>query len=204
VIVAEVELDEEPGEKLAKNDAGLGLVIWDISGKLDELGKVEIVEREASNLGDKLIAVRRGRRGKKTPIQRDIRRPHIYNNTVDGNKDSANCQSDRHYLVLCASFIEVFSQCPRGCIGIVRLHGRTAPGRVTIAVNEEFAISVHNGDHDSVIDKSAQYSTINLSKEHNTGRDFDCTDVLAATDCTAKLYLRYSPIFKSLHRLREF
>jgi hypothetical protein len=185
VIVAEVELDKEPSEKLAKNDAGLGLVIWDISGELDELGEVEIVEREASNLGDKLIGVSRESRGK-APIQRDIRRPHIYNNTVDGDKASANYHSDRHYLVLCASFIEVFSQCPRGCIGIVRLQGRTAPRRITIAVNEEFTISIHNGDHDSVIDKSTQHSTINLSKEHNTGGDFDCTDVLAATYCTAQ------------------
>jgi hypothetical protein len=73
-----------------------------------------------------------------------------------------------------ASLVEVLGQRPRSRVGIVRLNGCTAPGGVAVAVNEEFAVAPHNRNHDSVVDEAAQYRTIDLSKEHDTGRDLDC------------------------------
>lgn len=125
---------------------------------------------------------------------------------MDNDGASADCQPDRHNLVPGASSVEVFGQRPRSCISIIRLNGRTTPGRVTIAANEDFAIASHNGDHYDVIDESAQYSAIGLSKEHGTGRDLDCVDAsaLEPTDRIGKYHVRYSPIFKSPHRLTVF
>lgn len=40
-------MDVEPGKELAEDDAGLGRVVRDISGVLDELQEVEIQQREA-------------------------------------------------------------------------------------------------------------------------------------------------------------
>jgi hypothetical protein len=185
-VVAEVELDEEPGSNLVEDDASLGLVVRDIPGVLDKLGEVEIREWEASNLRDKLRALRVSEPETKT--RRQIRYTHIYNDTVDGDGIGANCEPDGHNLVRGASFVEVFSQRPRSCVSVVRLHGRTAPGRIAIATNEEFAIAIHNRDHDGIIDESAQYSTIDLSKKHDTGRDLDCIDgsAFGSTDSTGK------------------
>jgi hypothetical protein len=53
-VVAEIELNEKTGKNLAEDDAGLRLVVGNISGELYKLGEVEIREREASNFGDKL------------------------------------------------------------------------------------------------------------------------------------------------------
>lgn len=53
-VVSEIELDEEPSNDLAEDDAGLGRAGRNVAGELDELGHVDIVEREASNFGDEL------------------------------------------------------------------------------------------------------------------------------------------------------
>lgn len=42
-VVAEVELHEEAGEDPAEEDAGLGLVVWDVAGELQELRHVDLV-----------------------------------------------------------------------------------------------------------------------------------------------------------------
>ncbi len=57
-VVSEIELDEESSNDLAKDDASLGLVIWDVAGVLDELGHVDLVERKALDFRDKLDVVR--------------------------------------------------------------------------------------------------------------------------------------------------
>jgi len=93
---------------------------------------------------------------------------------VGNDNCGANSQSDGHHVVLGARLVEVLGQRPRSCVGVVRLDGSTGPGSVTVAVNEEIAVALHNGDHDSVVDETAQDSTINLSKEHDTGWDLDC------------------------------
>lgn len=129
----------------------------------------------------------------------------MYNYTVDRDSTSANRQSNRHNRVPRPSLVEIFGHCPGGGIGIERLHSRTTPGSVSVAVNEMVAIASYDGDHDSIIDKTAQYSTVDLSKEHDTGRDFDYIEVSnMLTDATLKKSLRYSPIFKSLHKFSEF
>src|SRR3569833_634216 len=53
-VVAEIVLDEETRDDPAENDAGLGLIVRDISCVLDKLGHVDLVEREASDLGNEL------------------------------------------------------------------------------------------------------------------------------------------------------
>jgi hypothetical protein len=55
-VVAEIELDKESSNDLAEDDASLGCIVRDIAGVLDELGHVDLIESEASNLGDKLSA----------------------------------------------------------------------------------------------------------------------------------------------------
>lgn len=42
-------------EELAENDAGLGLVVGDVAGVLDELGKIEFAHVEVADLGDELF-----------------------------------------------------------------------------------------------------------------------------------------------------
>lgn len=92
---------------------------------------------------------------------------------MDQDDTGANSNADRDHLIPGASLVEVFGQRPRSCVGIVRLNSCTAPGSVTVAINEEFAVAPHNGNHDSIVDEAAQYRTIDLGKEHNTGRDLD-------------------------------
>lgn len=123
---------------------------------------------------------------------------------MNGDNTSANAQSYRHHLIPAAYLVEVFGQRPRGCVGIVRLNGCTAPRRAAVGISEQFAVTVHDGDHDGIVDETAQHSAVNLSKEHDTRRDLDYTDRLASksTDETNER-LRYSPIFRSLHRLTQ-
>jgi len=56
-VVSEVELSEEPDNSPAEEDASLGLVVRNIAGVLDELGEIDLCQREASNLGNKLRAL---------------------------------------------------------------------------------------------------------------------------------------------------
>jgi hypothetical protein len=70
VVVSKVELLEEPGNKLAEDDASLGRVVRDVAGVLNKLGEVDLVEREASNLGDDLRALRVSRGKCKVYYQR--------------------------------------------------------------------------------------------------------------------------------------
>lgn len=53
-VVSEVVLGEETRGKLTPDNAGLGLVVWDIAGVLDELRQVDVAKVKAANLGDKL------------------------------------------------------------------------------------------------------------------------------------------------------
>ena len=57
-VVSEVELDVEASNNLAEDDARLGRVVRDIAGVLDQLGHVDLGQREAANLGDKLKSTR--------------------------------------------------------------------------------------------------------------------------------------------------
>lgn len=71
MVVSKVELLEEPSNKLAEDDASLGRVVRDVAGVLNKLGEVDLVEREASNLGDDLRALRVSRgKGKVRYYQR--------------------------------------------------------------------------------------------------------------------------------------
>ena len=54
-VIAEVELRVETSDGPAEEDTGLRLVIRDVSGILDELGEVDLVERELANTGNELI-----------------------------------------------------------------------------------------------------------------------------------------------------
>lgn len=104
---------------------------------------------------------------------------YIKYNTVDDNETGTNNQSQRHYCIPIASFVEVIGQCPRSGVSVVRLNSCPAPGRVAITIYQKIAIAIHNGDHDDVVDESSEYSTIDLSQEHGAGRYFDCIDLSA-------------------------
>ena len=54
-VIAEVELGIETSDGPAEEDTGLRLVVRDVSGVLDELGKVDLVERELANTGNELV-----------------------------------------------------------------------------------------------------------------------------------------------------
>lgn len=47
---------KEPGENLTEDDTTLGLVVRNEAGILNKLGHVDLIEMEASNLGDELRA----------------------------------------------------------------------------------------------------------------------------------------------------
>lgn len=66
-VVPEVELDEEAGDELAEDDAGLAGVVGDVAGVLDQLGHVDLVEGEALDLGEELD------RGESNPCQQSLR-----------------------------------------------------------------------------------------------------------------------------------
>ena len=125
---------------------------------------------------------------------------------MDDDDTGTDEQAKRHHVIPGSSLVEVFGKRPRSCVSIVRLNGRTTPGRVAVAVNEEFAIATHNGNHDGIIYETAQDSAIDLGKEHGPGRNLDCNDGSASvsTDGTEQEHIRYSPIFRSLHKLTVF
>ena len=106
--------------------------------------------------------------------------PHIYNSTVDDDNTGANGYTDWHNRILGTSLVEILGQRPRSCIGVERLNGCTGPGRVTVAVSEKLAVAGHDGDHDSVIDKAAEYSPVDLGKEHGARRNLDYNGGLAS------------------------
>ena len=54
-VIAEVELRVETSDGPAEDDTGLRLVVRDVSGVLDELGEVDLVERELANTGNELV-----------------------------------------------------------------------------------------------------------------------------------------------------
>lgn len=95
---------------------------------------------------------------------------------MEGDQSCANSETDRDHFVHIANFVEVFSQRPRGCVSIIRLDVRAAPGIAAVATSEEFPIAIHDRDHDSIIDKTAQDSAIDLCKEHHARSDFNCID----------------------------
>lgn len=58
MVVPQVELLEETADQLAEDDAGLGGVVGDVAGVLDELREVDLVEGEAVDLGLDLVGTR--------------------------------------------------------------------------------------------------------------------------------------------------
>lgn len=51
-------MHEKSCEQLAENDARLGLVVGNVAGVLDQLGKIEFAHVEVADLGDELFAGR--------------------------------------------------------------------------------------------------------------------------------------------------
>ena len=47
-------MNEETSDNLAEDYAGLGRIVWDVSGVLDELGEVNLADGEAADLGFEL------------------------------------------------------------------------------------------------------------------------------------------------------
>jgi hypothetical protein len=56
-VVPQVELDEEAGDDLAEDDAGLRLVVGDVAGVLDQLGEVDVRHVEALDFGHELESI---------------------------------------------------------------------------------------------------------------------------------------------------
>jgi hypothetical protein len=104
----------------------------------------------------------------------------LKDDTVDDNDSGANYQSYGHHGIFSAGFIEVFGKSPRGCVGVIGLHCRTAPGSIAVGVGKHFAIATHNGDHDCVVDESAEDRAPDLSSEHDARWDFDYFDESAS------------------------
>jgi hypothetical protein len=50
-VVSEIELGDEPRNKLALDDASLGLVVRYVASKLDELSYIDTPKRETPNIG---------------------------------------------------------------------------------------------------------------------------------------------------------
>lgn len=48
-------MHEKSCEQLAEDDACLGLVVGDVAGVLDQLGKIEFAHVEVADLGDELF-----------------------------------------------------------------------------------------------------------------------------------------------------
>lgn len=126
---------------------------------------------------------------------------HEHEDAVDNDKTTANCETDRDHVVKTTRSVEVVCQRPRRGIGVVRLHSGTTPGRVTVAVDEQISISIDDANHDCVIDETTEDSAVYLSEEHDTRRNFHYSDGQYCIKITNELhqYVRYSPIFKSLH-----
>ncbi len=98
---------------------------------------------------------------------------YVYKDTMNGDESSANSYPYWHHFVFGAGLVEIFGQRPRGSIGVVPLNRRAAPGRTAVAIDEEGAVVIHNGNHDGVIDKTAQRGAVDLCEKHDTRRDLD-------------------------------
>lgn len=80
---------------------------------------------------------------------------YVADQTVHEDYTSAEENSVWYEGVLGPGFVKILCQRPGCRVGIVRLHVCAAPGRVTIAVDEKLAVSIHDGDHDDVVDEAA-------------------------------------------------
>lgn len=167
-VVSEVELDKEAGENLAQDNASLTLVVRNITSELDELGEVDIGNIKVLDLGVKLETV--------SQLLQKLMTGELYlvKDSVEHNQTGTNKQTERNELISTTKLVKITSKSPRGCVGVVRLHGSTTPGRVTIAVTKEVSVAADDADHDSVVDKATKNSSPDLSEEHDTRRDFDC------------------------------
>ncbi len=92
---------------------------------------------------------------------------------MKGNDSGADQQPKGHQLVVGANLVDVFRHSPGRRVGVIRLDGGTAPGRAAVAISKELAISIDDGNHDTIVDKSSQDGTVNLGKEHDARGDFD-------------------------------
>ena len=100
---------------------------------------------------------------------------YLGEDTMGHYKASAHNDAERHSRVSLASLIEIFCQGPGRSVSIIRLYGGTTPGRIAIARGQKFGVVAHDGYHNSVVQESAKDCSIDLSDEHDTRRDFDCT-----------------------------
>lgn len=151
---------------------------------------------------------------------RDDMGAHVGDDAVDHNSSSTNGQPDGYHLVLAAGLVQILGQRPRSGVGVVRLQRGAAPRGVAIAVDEQGAVGVDDGDHDDVADEAAQDGAVDLCQEHDARRDLDCNAQpprwlvsIANPRCSyvgvrretgAWGNIRYSPILRSMHRLTEF
>ena len=93
---------------------------------------------------------------------------------MDDNEAEANSKTYGYHFVDRAGLVEIPGERPRGGVGVVCLHGGTAPGSVTVAVRENIAVTIDDRDHDSVVDKPPHDGSVDLSEEHGARRDLDC------------------------------
>ena len=88
------------------------------------------------------------------------------------------CRTDRKadgdHVVRLSGLVEVCSKGPSGGVGVVRLHGGTAPRCVAISISEDVCVACNDGHHDDVADKSAEDGAPALCQEHDTRRNLDC------------------------------
>jgi hypothetical protein len=89
MVVAKVVLHEEARCDLVEDDAGLWLIVWNVSGILDELGEIELGEREVADFRNELEIV-------SLVSSNEERGTHLDHSPVDDNTTSANRQTNRN------------------------------------------------------------------------------------------------------------
>jgi hypothetical protein len=110
-------------------------------------------------------------------------------------------EADRNHVVLLPSLVEVRSKSPSSRVGVVRLHGCTTPRGVTVTCGQQLFVRSDDGYHNNVADEATEDSTPALCQEHDARGNLDYTVRQWVSWCAQScLYLRYSPIFKSLDK----
>jgi hypothetical protein len=85
-----------------------------------------------------------------------------------------DCEADGDHEVILSSLVKISGESPSSCVGVVRLHGCTAPRCVAVAFGQYIGVRCNDRHHHDVADESTEDSAPTLREEHDTRRNLDC------------------------------
>jgi hypothetical protein len=98
---------------------------------------------------------------------------YVCEDAVNDDQGGTNGNTDGDHEVGLSGLVKIAGHGPSGRVGVVRLHGCTAPGSVAVGVGQDVGVASDDGNHDDVADEATEDGTPALGQEHDTRGDFE-------------------------------